>query len=216
MKQLRERLQDYGAQTLLIEELLAIILAAGSSNEQALALAGKLLAKYGGLAGMMQADWQELRQEKGLGEVKVAQLKAVLELGRRLNRPQHDERYQISAPEDAAQLVMQDMVYLGYEQFRVLVLDARNRVVDNVVLYRGTVNSSALRTAEVFRPAIVRNCPNIIACHSHPSGLPEPSPEDIEVTKQLVAAGNVLDINLVDHLVIGQQRFVSLKERLRW
>ncbi len=216
MKQLRERLQDYGAQTLLIEELLAIILAAGSGNEQALALAGKLLAKYGGLGGMMQADWQELRQEKGLGEVKVAQLKAVLELGRRLNRPQHDERYQISAPEDAARLVMQDMAYLGYEQFRVLVLDARNRVVDNVVLYRGTVNSSALRTAEVFRPAIVRNCPNIIACHSHPSGSPEPSPEDIEVTKQLVAAGNVLDINLVDHLVIGQQRFVSLKERLRW
>ncbi len=99
---------------------------------------------------------------------------------------------------------------------RILVLDTKNRVVENISRYQGTVNSSVLRAAEVYRPAVIRNCPAIIICHNHPSGDPTPSPEDIAVTHQLVAAGQHLDIELVDHLVIGNQRFVSLKERLRW
>ena len=99
---------------------------------------------------------------------------------------------------------------------RVIVLDTKNRVVDNISLYRGTINSSVLRAAEIFRLAIVRNCPAIIICHSHPSGDPSPSDEDIEVTKQLVEAGKVLDIEVLDHLIIGHHQFVSLKERLRW
>jgi DNA repair protein RadC len=99
---------------------------------------------------------------------------------------------------------------------RILVFDTKNRVVENISRYQGTVNSSVLRAAEVYRPAVIRNCPAIIICHNHPSGDPTPSPEDIAVTQQLVAAGQQLDIELVDHLVIGNQRFVSLKERLRW
>ncbi len=101
---------------------------------------------------------------------------------------------------------------------RILVLDTKNRVIENINRYQGTVNSSVLRAAEVYRPAVIRNCPAIIICHNHPSGDPTPSPEDIAVTQQLVAAaaGQHLDIELVDHLVIGNQRFVSLKERLRW
>ena len=99
---------------------------------------------------------------------------------------------------------------------RILVLDTKNRGVENISRYQGTVNSSVLRAAEVYRPAVIRNCPAIIICHNHPSGDPTPSPEDIAVTHQLVAAGQHLDIELVDHLVIGNQRFVSLKERLRW
>jgi DNA repair protein RadC len=99
---------------------------------------------------------------------------------------------------------------------RILVLDTKNRVVENISRYQGTVNSSVLRAAEVYRPAVIRNCPTIIICHNHPSGDPTPSQEDIAVTQQLVAAGQHLDIELVDHLVIGNQRFVSLKERLRW
>jgi DNA repair protein RadC len=99
---------------------------------------------------------------------------------------------------------------------RILVLDTKNRVVENISRYQGTVNSSVLRAAEIYRPAIIRNCPAVIICHNHPSGDPTPSPEDISVTQQLVAAGQHLDIELVDHLVIGNQRFVSLKERLRW
>lgn len=108
------------------------------------------------------------------------------------------------------------MAYLDHEQLRVILLDAKNQVVENIPLYRGTINSSVLRAAEIFRLALVRNCPGIIVCHNHPSGEPEPSPEDIAVTEQLVQAGKVLDVELVDHLVIGDHRFVSLKERLRW
>ena len=99
---------------------------------------------------------------------------------------------------------------------RIIILDTKNQVVDNINRYQGTVNSSVLRAAEIFRPAIVRNCPGVIICHNHPSGDPTPSPEDIAVTEQLVAASQVLDIELVDHLGIGRHRFVSLKERLRW
>jgi DNA repair protein RadC len=107
-------------------------------------------------------------------------------------------------------------IILDTEQMRVLLLDAKSQLVEKVSLYQGTANSSVLRAAEVFRLAIIRNCPGLILCHNHPSGDPTPSPEDIEATKQLVAAGRILDIELVDHLIIGHQRFVSLKEHLRW
>jgi DNA repair protein RadC len=216
MEQLRERLLAYGSQTLLTEELLAIILRTGATHEKGLDRARQLLAKYGGLGGLLHIESQELTQEHGLSETRIALLKAVLELGRRLNSLQPEERVQIKSPADAANLVMLDMAYLDFEQLRVIVLDTKNRVIDNIPLYRGTVNSSVLRAAEIFRMAIVRNCPAIIVCHNHPSGAPEPSPEDIEVTRQLAAAGKVLDVELVDHLIIGHHRFVSLKERLQW
>src|SRR5438270_2777246 len=102
------------------------------------------------------------------------------------------------------------------EQMRILILDTKNQVIENIQRYQGTVNSSVLRAAEVYRPAILRNCPGVIICHNHPSGDPTPSPEDIAVTQQLVQAGQQLDIELVDHLIIGNHRFVSLKERLNW
>ena len=151
-----------------------------------------------------------------LREAKAAQLKAALEIGRRLGTLQSETKYQIKSPGDAANLVMLEMTYLDHEQMRILVLDTKNQVVENTSRYRGTVNSSVLRAAEVFRPAVVRNCPGVIICHNHPSGDPTPSPEDIQVTEQLVEAGRYLDIELLDHLVIGNHRFVSLKERLKW
>ncbi len=129
---------------------------------------------------------------------------------------QDDEKYQIKSPADAANLVMPEMMYLDHEQMRILILDTKNQVMENVSRYQGTVNSSVLRAAEIYRQAIIRNCPAVIICHNHPSGDPTPSPEDIQVTEQLVEAGKLLDIELVDHLVIGSHRFVSLKERLRW
>jgi DNA repair protein RadC len=215
MKQLRERLLVYGSETLLTEELLALVLRTGAADEKGPELAKTLLAKCRGLGGLLQVECRELMQEYGMSETRVALLKAVLELGRRLNRPQQ-EKYQIRTPADAANLVMPDMAFLTFEQLRVIVLDTKNRVIDNVPLYKGTINSSVLRAAEIFRLAIVRNCPAIIICHSHPSGDPTPSPEDLEATKQLVEAGKVLDVTVVDHLVIGHHKFVSIKERLQW
>ena len=212
----RERLRNYGAQALSNAELLAIILRTGTTRDNVLELAGKLLAKYGGLSGLMRAEFGEFCNEYGLGEAKASQLKAALEIGRRLGMMQSDEKYQIKSPADAANLVMMEMTYLDHEQMRILILDTKNQVVDNISRYQGTVNSSVLRAAEIFRPAITRNCPGVLICHNHPSGDPTPSPEDIAVTEQLVQAGKVLDIELVDHIVIGNHRFVSLKERLRW
>jgi DNA repair protein RadC len=129
---------------------------------------------------------------------------------------QPDKKYQIRSADDAAQLVRTELMYLDHEEMHILILDTKNQLVEHIKRYKGTVNSSVLRGAEVFRPAVIRNCPNVIVCHNHPSGDPTPSPEDMEVTRQLVAAGKVLDIELLDHLVIGNPRYVSLKERMRW
>ena len=212
----RERLEHFGAGALSLAELLAIVLRTGTRGDNALELANRLLAKYGGLPGLVRADFRELCAEHGMGEAKSAQVKAALEIGRRLALVQVDTRYRISTPADAANLVMLDMAYLDTEQMRLLLLDARGQLVEKVSLYQGTANSSVLRAAEVFRPAIIRNCPAVILCHNHPSGDPTPSPEDIKATRQLVEAGRLLDIELVDHLVIGHQRFVSLKELMKW
>lgn len=212
----RERLRTYGPQALSNAELLAIILRTGTARDNVLELASKLLAKYGGLGGLLRADFSEMCQEHGLGEAKTAQLKAALEIGKRLSRQELNERYQIKSPRDAASLVMVDMAHLDHEQMCILVLDTKNHVVEHINRYRGTVNSSVLRVAEIFRPAITRNCPAVIVCHNHPSGDPAPSPEDIAVTEQLVEAGKLLDIELVDHLIIGDHKYISLKEKLRW
>jgi DNA repair protein RadC len=178
-----------------------------------LEVAEQLLTHYGGLGRLMQAERVELRHEYGLGDVRVALLRATLELGRRLNLPQMEEKYQIISPADAARLVMPEMAYLDHEQVRVIVLDTKNQVVCDVVLYRGTVNSSVQRAAEIFRPAIIRNCPSIIVCHNHCSGDPTPSQEDITVTKQLVAAGQLLDIELTDHQGV---RPLDVFAHLKW
>jgi DNA repair protein RadC len=174
----RERLQHYGSQALSNAELMAIILRTGTTRDNVLELAGKLLAKYGGLGGLMRADFGELCAEYGLGTAKAAQLKAALEIGRRLGLQQPEEKYQITSPKDAANLVMMEMAYLDHEQMRILILDTKNQVVENISRYQGTVNSSVLRAAEIFRPAVIRNCPGVIICHNHPSGDPTPSPED--------------------------------------
>lgn len=212
----RERLRVYGPQALSNAELLAIILRTGTAQDNVLELAGKLLAQFSGLGGLLRTDFSELCQVHGLGEAKTAQLKAALEMGARLNRQELDAKYQIRSPRDAANLVMVEMTHLDHEQMRILVLDTKNQVVENINRYRGTVNSSVLRVAEIFRPAITRNCPAVLVCHNHPSGDPTPSPEDISVTEQLVQAGKVLDIELVDHLIIGSHKYISLKEQLRW
>jgi len=174
----RERLQNHGPQALSNAELLAIILRTGTTRNNVIELAGILLSKFGGLGGLMRADFMELCKEHGLGMAKTAQLKAALEIGRLLSLTQLDEKYQIKSPADAANLVMMEMAFLDHEQMRILVLDTKNRVVENISRYQGTVNSSVLRAAEVYRPAVIRNCPAIIICHNHPSGDPTPSPKD--------------------------------------
>lgn len=212
----RERLQKYGADTLSTSELLAIILRTGTPRENVMDLAKRLLIKYSDLSGLMSADFHELSNEYGIGPAKTCQLKASLEIGKRLSMLPMEKRYQITSADDAARLMRLEMMYLDHEEMHIILLDTRNQVVERIKRYKGTVNSSVLRIAEIMRPAITRNCPRIIVSHNHPSGDPTPSHEDIDVTHQLAEAGKLLDIDLLDHIIIGNPRYVSLKEQLRW
>jgi DNA repair protein RadC len=216
VKHLRERLQFSGANLLSNDELLSIVLGTGSSTQSVIRHIQTLVASNS-LQELLTMDFGELSSTYLLGDAKAAQLQAVFELARRLTLPTHAERYQICSPADAAQLVMAEMSFLDHEQLRVLYLDTKNHVVANIRLYQGTINSSVLRPAEIIKPAVTRNCPGILICHNHPSGDPTPSPEDEQVTLQLVEAVRLFDIDLIDHVIIGSNhRFVSLKERLRW
>lgn len=209
----RERLQHYGEGALSTGELLAIILRTGVGGESAVTMGQRLLAEFGGLTGLARASFSDLCALRGLGVAKAAQLKAALELGRRLLIASPGERPQIKSPADAANLLMLEMSLLAQEQMRVILLDSKNRVLATPTIYQGSLNTSLIRVAELFREAVKQNCAAVIIVHNHPSGDPTPSPEDVRVTEQIVAAGKLLDIEVLDHLVIGQQRYVSLKER---
>jgi len=209
----RERLSRLGPAALSTAELLAIVLRTGVGGENALMLASRLLARNGGLAGVARASLAQLTAERGVGAAKAAQLQAALELGRRLVLAAPDERPQIRSPGDAAALLLPELSGREQEHFWVLFLDTRNRVHGSEALYKGSINQSQVRVGEVFREAVRRNCAAIIVAHNHPSGDPSPSPEDVAVTRDLVAAGSLLGIEVLDHLVIGQQRWVSLRER---
>jgi DNA repair protein RadC len=209
----RERLVHDGATALSTVELLAIIFRVGVDGENVLSLSQRLLAKYGGLGGLARAPFTDLQNEHGLGKAKVATLKAAFELGRRLTIASPDERLQVRSPADAANLLMGEMSMLEQEHLRVMLLDTRNRVLAVPTIYVGSLNTSVIRVSELFREAIRRNAAAVIVAHNHPSGDPTPSPEDVAVTRNIIQAGQLLDIEVLDHVVIGQQRFVSLKER---
>lgn len=209
----RERIARVGPQALSTPELLAIILRTGVKDENVLTMATRLLVQYGGLAGLARADFAQITAERGLGLAKAAQLMAALELGRRLMAESPEERFQIRAPQDAANLLMPLLGHKEQEHFMVLYLDTRNRVLDQEILYKGSLNTSLVRTAEVFRGAVRRSCAGVIVAHNHPSGDPTPSAEDIALTRRLVDAGKLLEVELLDHVIIGHNRFVSLRER---
>jgi DNA repair protein RadC len=215
-RRLREQVQQYGMEGLSDADLITLVLARGTATnaEEAVMQVRKLLAERGGISGVLKMDTRELL-EYGFSKALATRLHAILELARRILRPA-ERLYQILSADDAAALVRMDMMFLDHEEMHVLLLDTKNHVVRHVKSYKGTVNNSVLRASELFRPAVVRNCPHIIVCHNHPSGDPEPSPEDIEVTKQLVEAGKLLDIEILDHIIIGNPRYVSLRERLHW
>jgi DNA repair protein RadC len=166
---------------------------------------------------LLSIEFGVLREQYKLGDAQAAQLQATLEVARRLLLPSDEQLHQIISPGDAADLLRSEMEFLDHEEMRVLLLDTKHGVLANQLLYQGTVDSSVLRAAEIFRSAVTRKCPKVLIAHNHPTGDPEPSQEDIKITEQLVAAGSLLDVDLVDHIIIGNnRRFVSLKERLRW
>ncbi|MCX6022409.1 MAG: DNA repair protein RadC [Chloroflexi bacterium] len=208
----RERLRDAGPAALSGAELLAILLRTGIRDENVLEMARRLLARFSGLEGLARAGFVELSSERGMGEAKTAQLKAGIELGRRVAGLQPEQRPVVRSPADLANLLMSEMGMLEQEQLRVALLNVRNHVLATPMVYQGSVHTSVVRVGEIFKEPVRQNAAAIIVVHNHPSGDPTPSGEDLRLTRELMQAGRLLDIEVLDHVVIGRGRFMSLKE----
>jgi DNA repair protein RadC len=207
----RERLLRQGAASLSTAELLALILRTGTASENAVHLSERILSHFDGLGRLTRATVEELKQFHGLGDAKIAQIMAALELGRRAALRPSGERPVIERAADAAEL-MHDLRDLEQEHVRVILLDSGRGVIATPTVYIGTVNASLLRVSEVFREAITRNSSALIVAHNHPSGDPSPSPEDVEITRALTAAGKLLDVTVVDHIIVARRGWRSMRE----
>lgn len=209
----RERLSRLGSGALSTAELLAILLRVGIQGENAVQMGQRLLNEFGGLQGMAKASFDQVCSLHGIGPAKAAQIIAAIELGNRLSKINVNSKPTIHNPTDAAELVMYEMGALEQEEVRLAVLDTRNHVLNIKMVYRGSIDSSQVRIAEMFKYAIRKNAKSIIVFHNHPSGDPSPSADDITLTRDLVKAGKLLGVTVLDHIVIGHGRYVSLKER---
>ena len=209
----RERLHAYGAQALTTAELIAILIRVGNAERSAVSLGEYLLAEFGSIKGVATASLEQLADVKGLGEAKAAQIKAAIEFGNRLALFTEDARPAIGGPRDVSNLLMPDLRHQKKEHLKSLLLDTKNRVLAIRTVSIGDLSSSIVHPREVFKDAVVASAASIIVAHNHPSGDPTPSAEDVSVTKRLIQAGEIMGIDLLDHIVIGDGTFVSLKER---
>ncbi|OCT14932.1 hypothetical protein A8709_12425 [Paenibacillus pectinilyticus] len=209
----RERMLQLGAGALSHAELLAILLRTGTVSESAISLASRILSESGGLRSLVDMSKDQLTQIKGIGDAKALQIQAGIELGRRLAKSTYEERVTIRSPKDIADLMSEELRYLQKEHFVCLFLNTKNHVIAQETLSMGSLNASIVHPREVFRAAIKRSSASIICVHNHPSGDPTPSPEDISLTGRLVEAGAIIGIEVLDHVIIGDQRFISLKEQ---
>ncbi|MEL3974386.1 DNA repair protein RadC [Rossellomorea oryzaecorticis] len=209
----RERLIQSGAASLSNQELLAILLRTGTKAESVLQLSNRLLTSFDGLNLLKDASLEEITKTKGIGLAKAVQIMAAVELGRRIGNLAFDDRYSIRSPEDGANYVMNDMRFLAQEHFVCLYLNTKNQVLHKQTIFIGSLNASIVHPREVFKEAFRRSAASIICVHNHPSGDPTPSREDIEVTKRLVECGRIIGIDILDHLIIGEKKFISLKEK---
>ena len=209
----RERFIHHGPQSLSNHELIAILLRTGTKDESVLQLSNRLLNHFEGLRLLKSATLEEITEIKGIGSAKAIQILAAVEIGRRMANLNYTDRYVIRSPEDGAKYVMNDMRFLTQEHFVCLYLNTKNQVIHKQTVFIGSLNASIVHPREVFREALKRSAASVIALHNHPSGDPSPSREDIEVTKRLVECGKIIGIDLLDHLIIGENKFVSLKEK---
>ncbi|GIP22414.1 MULTISPECIES: DNA repair protein RadC [Paenibacillus] len=209
----RERMMQYGAGALSHAELLAILLRTGTKQESALHVAQRILNRAGGLRNLMDLSVEELIQTKGIGTAKAVQLKAGLELGVRMAATRMPDRIVIRSPRDAANFLMEQLRYLQKEHFVCLFLNTKNHIIAQETLSMGSLNASIVHPREVFRAAIKCSSASVVCAHNHPSGDPTPSPEDIQITQRLCEAGQIVGIDVLDHIVIGDGDFVSLKEQ---
>jgi DNA repair protein RadC len=209
----RERLVLRGAAGLTTAELIALIWGSGSRGRSAVDLADDALAAHDGLTGLARATDVELAALAGIGAARAAQLIAAFELGRRLLADWPSGRWSIRGPRDVADRLILQMGRLEREELRVVILDTKNHVLRVATVYQGNVSASLVRVGELYRDAVRLNAAGVILVHNHPSGDPTPSPDDLHLTAEALAAGRMLDIQLLDHLVIGHDAYVSMRDR---
>jgi DNA repair protein RadC len=209
----RERLASRGAAGLSAAELIGLLWGSGSRGRSAVDLAEDALARYDGLTGLARATEIELDRLAGIGTAKAAQLTAAFELGRRLLADWPAGRWSIRSPADVADRLVLQMGRLEREELRVVLLNTKNAVLRVETVYQGNVSASLVRVGELFRDAVRLNAAGLILVHNHPSGDPTPSPDDLHLTAEALAAGRLLDIDLLDHLVIGHDAWISLRDR---
>ena len=212
-----EKLEKYGPECLSNAELLAIIIRTGSLEETSVALAQRLLLfgeGNGGIAFLHDLSVEELRKTKGIGKVKAIQIKAVMEISKRVSASLiNNNKVTIKSPVEVSTLLMEEMRYLKKEVFKIILLNTKNHIIKYLNVSVGSLNSSIVHPREVFSEAVKVGCSGMLLAHNHPSGDPEPSREDIETTQRLVNAGNILGIKVLDHVVIGDGRYISFKEQ---
>jgi DNA repair protein RadC len=208
----REKLQRHGVAALGDNELLALVIGSGSRRGGALTVANEVLAAHGGVHALARCSADVLARTKGIGRARAAQIVAAIELGRRTLATAAAERPRVTSARDAAQLLLPRFGSHGVEQFGIILLDTRHRVLRTAVIASGTTNTSVVEPREVFREAALGGASAIVAFHNHPSGDPTPSPDDVALTRRLAAAGVLMGIDLVDHIIVGDQRYCSLKE----
>ncbi len=209
----REKLSTKGADFLADSELLAIIIGSGSRKKNALDLARSLLNKFDNLAGIESASMDEICSVHGIGLGKATSLKAALELGRRFTSSSASVKsYPIRTAEDVYTLYIASMKNRKKEIFSVMLLNAKNRLIKTVTISEGALTGTIVHPREVFNPAIRESANSVVFTHNHPSGDPEPSNEDIALTRRLVDAGNIMGIRVVDHLIIGDNRYYSFAD----
>jgi DNA repair protein RadC len=208
----REKLQRLGAAALGDNELVALVIGQGSRTRGALGVANDVLAAQGGVHGLARCTPDELARVAGVGRARAAQIVAAVELGRRTLARAPQARVRLANPREAAAFLLPRFGGRATEQFGLVLLDSKHRITRTTVLATGTLNSSIVEPREVFREAALGGAAAIVVFHNHPSGDPAPSPEDVELTRRLAAAGVLMGIDLVDHLVLGDVRYYSFKE----
>ncbi|WP_146003379.1 RadC family protein [Salimicrobium jeotgali] len=203
----------YGAERLTVRELLAVLLSKGTKGMPIESLSREILVSLQGVDGLREATVEDLTAIRGIGAAKAMQVIAAIELGKRVYREKREEGYLIRSPEDGAEYVMEEMKHLKQEHFVALFLDVKNRVLARRTVFVGSLNSSIVHPREVFKEAVKRSAASIVCVHNHPSGDPAPSREDIQVTKRIAECGKIIGIEMLDHLIIGDGTFISLKEK---
>lgn len=209
-----EKLLINGPEILTNAELLAVILRTGTRGENIISLSTRVIAEFNGLDGLLEAGIDEITRIKGIKNIKASQIIAIGELVRRINMlGLIREGKSISSPTDIAKLVMKEMVFLKQEVLKLIMLDTKNNIVGIKDVFKGSLNTSIVHPREIFKEALKKSSSSIIICHNHPSGDPTPSKEDINITIRLKECGKIIGIDLLDHLIVGKNQYVSLKEK---